>query len=52
MDNEIEQLNRTTVVKPDHEGALVYLNLRYRRKADIVATAAARESFISQATIS
>jgi tetratricopeptide (TPR) repeat protein len=49
IDEGIESINQAIKLKPDYEDAIAYLNLLYRRKADIAADDAEREKFIQMA---
>jgi tetratricopeptide (TPR) repeat protein len=49
IDEGIESINHAIKLKPDYEDAIAYLNLLYRRKADIAADDAEREKFIQMA---
>jgi tetratricopeptide (TPR) repeat protein len=49
IDEGIESINQAIKLKPDCEDAIAYLNLLYRRKADIAADDAEREKFIQMA---
>ncbi len=49
VDEGIDSLNRAIALKPDYDDAMIYLNLLFRRKADMAATPAEREQFTSQA---
>lgn len=49
IDEGIESLRRAIKLRPDYEDAMAYLNLLYRRKADIVADEMEREKFIQMA---
>jgi tetratricopeptide (TPR) repeat protein len=49
IDEGIESTNHAIKLKPDYEDAMAYLNLLYRRKADIAADDAEREKFIQMA---
>ena len=45
----IESLRRAIALRPDYEDAMAYLNLLYRRKADVVASASEREDCLLMA---
>lgn len=49
IDEGIESLNRAIALKPEYDDAMTYLNLLYRRKADVVSTATERASYVEQA---
>ena len=49
IDEGIESINQAIKLKPDYDDAMAYLNLLYRRKADIAADDAEREKFIQMA---
>lgn len=49
IDEGIENLRRAIKLRPDYEDAMAFLNLLYRRKADIVADEMEREKFIQTA---
>lgn len=49
VDEGIDKLKRAIALKPDYDDAMVYLNLLYRRKADMAATPAEREQYTSLA---
>jgi tetratricopeptide (TPR) repeat protein len=49
VDDGIDSLNRAIALKLDYVDAMTYLNLLYRRKADMAATLAEREQYTSQA---
>lgn len=49
IDNGIQQLKRALELDPEYENAIAYLNLLYRQKADIVASAQERESYFAEA---
>lgn len=49
VDEGIDELKRAIALKPDYDDAMVYLNLLYRRKADMAATPAEREQYTNQA---
>ncbi len=44
-----QRLKRAIELRPDYEDAMAYLNLLYRRKADMVVSADEREALIKQA---
>jgi len=49
VDDGIEKLKKAIDLKPDYDDAMTYLNLLYRRKADMVESAAERDAFTKQA---
>jgi tetratricopeptide (TPR) repeat protein len=49
VDDGITNLKKAVELKPDYEDAMTYLNLLYRRKADMVDSSAERESYTKQA---
>jgi len=49
IDEGIASLKRAIELKPDYDDALTYLNLLYRRKADVVSTADEREELTKMA---
>jgi tetratricopeptide (TPR) repeat protein len=49
IDEGIDNLKRALNLKPDYDDAMVYLNLLYRRKADVAATPTEREMLVNQA---
>lgn len=49
VDEGIDALKKAIQVKPDYDDAMAYLNLIYRRKADMVETADERENYKKQA---
>jgi len=49
VDDGITALQKSIQLKPDYDDAMAYLNLLYRRKADLVASAEERDSFLKQA---
>jgi tetratricopeptide (TPR) repeat protein len=49
VDDGITNLKKAIEQKPDYEDAMTYLNLLYRRKADMVDSTAERDSFTKQA---
>jgi tetratricopeptide (TPR) repeat protein len=49
VDDGIASLKKATELKSDYDDALTYLNLLYRRKADMVESAAEREGLTKQA---
>jgi len=48
-DEGITDLQKAISVKPDYDDAMAYLNLLYRRKADMVESADERNNFLKQA---
>ena len=49
VEEGITQLKKSIEVKPDYDDAMAYLNLLYRRKADMVESAEEREGLKKQA---
>jgi len=49
VDEGITNLQKSIQVKPDYDDAMAYLNLLYRRKADMVDSADERASLLKQA---
>ena len=49
VDDGTRRLKRAIELRPDYEDAMAYLNLLYRRRADMVASADEREALIKQA---
>ena len=49
IDEGIESLLRAIALRPDYDDAMAYLNLLYRRKADVVASPSEREDFLLMA---
>jgi tetratricopeptide (TPR) repeat protein len=49
VDDGIASLKKATDLKPDYDDAMTYLNLLYRRKADMVESTAERDSFTKMA---
>jgi hypothetical protein len=49
VDEGISDLQKAISVKPDYDDAMAYLNLLYRRKADMAASQEERASLIKQA---
>ncbi len=49
VDEGITYLQKAITIKPDYDDAMAYLNLLYRRKADMVESADERVSFQKQA---
>ena len=45
VDEGITQLKKSIDIKPDYDDAMAYLNLLYRRKADMVESSAERDSY-------
>jgi tetratricopeptide (TPR) repeat protein len=45
VDEGIEDLKKAIALRPDYDDAMAYLNLIYRRKADMVASLAERDRF-------
>jgi len=49
VDEGIDKLKKSIEVKPDYDDAMAYLNLLYRRKADMVESADERAALLKQA---
>lgn len=49
IEEGIESLKKATGLRPDYDDAMAYLNLLYRRKADIAGSKAEREQFLKMA---
>ena len=49
VDEGIADLQKAISLRPDYDDAMAYLNLLYRRKADMVASADERNQFLKQA---
>jgi len=49
VDEGIDKLNKAIEIRPDYDDAMAYLNLLYRRKADMVASADERAGLLKQA---
>jgi tetratricopeptide (TPR) repeat protein len=49
VDDGIASLKKAIELKPDYDDAMTYLNLLYRRKADMVESTAERDSYTKQA---
>jgi len=49
VEEGITQLKKSIEIKPDYDDAMAYLNLLYRRKADMVESAEEREALKKQA---
>lgn len=49
VDEGIASLKKATEIKPDYDDAMTYLNLLYRRKADMVESAQERDALTKQA---
>ena len=49
VDDGIKMLQTAVQLKPDYDDAMTYLNLLYRRKADMVEAASERDSLTKQA---
>ncbi len=49
VDEGISDLQKGIQLRPDYDDAMAYLNLLYRRKADLVQSAEERDSFLKQA---
>ena len=49
IDEGIKSLQQASTLRPDYDDALAYLNLLYRRKADVVETEEERSALLQQA---
>jgi len=49
VDDGIASLKKAVELKPDYEDAMTYLNLLYRRKADMVESSVERDALTKQA---
>ena len=49
MEEGIKNLQTAIQLRPDYDDAVAYLNLLYRRKADMVESASERDSLEKQA---
>ena len=49
IDEGLSALKRAIGLKPDYDDAMTYLNLMYRRKADVVGPAIERNAYLEQA---
>jgi tetratricopeptide (TPR) repeat protein len=49
IDEGIVSMKKAMALRPDYDDAMAYLNLLYRRKADIVDSEAAREELLNRA---
>jgi tetratricopeptide (TPR) repeat protein len=49
VDEGIADLQKAISIRPDYDDAMAYLNLLYRRKADMVESADERNNFLKQA---
>ena len=49
VDEGIKSLQQASTLRPDYDDALAYLNLLYRRKADLVETEQERDDLLKQA---
>lgn len=49
VDDGIEKLKKAVELKPDYDDAMTYLNLLYRRKADMVESSAERDQYTKEA---
>jgi len=49
VDEGIKDLQRAIEIRPDYDDAMAYLNLLYRRKADMVESADERNNLLTQA---
>src|SRR5262249_8269846 len=48
VDEGINALQKAIQLKPDYDDAMAYLNLLYRRKADLVESVEVRDNFLKQ----
>jgi hypothetical protein len=49
IDEGITELQKAISIKPDYDDAMAYLNLLFRRKADMVESKEEREALLKQA---
>ena len=49
VDEGIDKLKKSIEIKPDYDDAMAYLNLLFRRKADMVESADERGGYLKQA---
>ena len=49
VDDGVASLQQATKINPEYDDAMTYLNLLYRRKADMVESTAEREALTKQA---
>jgi hypothetical protein len=49
IDEGVADLQKAISIKPDYDDAMAYLNLLYRRKADMVESKEEREALLKQA---
>ncbi len=49
VDEGTEEIQRAIQLRPDYDDAIAYLNLLYRQKADMVATAEERDDYLRRA---
>ena len=49
VDEGVNALQKSIQLKPDYDDAMAYLNLLYRRKADLVESAEERDNYLKQA---
>jgi hypothetical protein len=49
VDDGIASLKKAIELKPDYDDAMTYLNLLYRRKADMVESTAERDNYTKMA---
>jgi hypothetical protein len=49
VDEGVTDLQKAIQIKPDYDDAMAYLNLLYRRKADMVESADERANLLKQA---
>jgi hypothetical protein len=49
VDDGIDKLQTAIKLKPDYDDAMTYLNLLYRRKADMVESSSERDTLTKQA---
>jgi hypothetical protein len=49
VDDGVASLKKAIELKPDYDDAMTYLNLLYRRKADMVESTAERDNYTKMA---
>jgi hypothetical protein len=49
VDDGITSLKKAIELKPDYDDAMTYLNLLYRRKADMVESSSERDNYTKMA---
>lgn len=49
IETGIQHLNKAIEIRSDYDDAMAYLNLLYRQKADVVASAEERETYLTRA---